>query len=147
MGETMTAREGIQELYARYPIEMDRDNAEELADCFTPDGLFLISGQGRFEGTEEIKALVPRTAKGRPRHLTVNLWIREVNGDEARCEAYFLLIDLKTGATVAYGTYTDRPVRGDDDRWRFKERRVQFEWTSEEYAATREPKAQPLETA
>ena len=145
MPETMTAREGIQALYARYPIEMDRDNAEELADCFLEDGLFIISGQGRFEGPEEIKGLVRRTADGRPRHITVNLCIREVDGDEARCEAYFLLIDVKTGQTVAYGTYTDQPVRCPDGQWRFRERRVQFEWTSEEYAAAREPKAIPLE--
>ncbi len=145
MPETMTAREGIQELYARYPISMDRDDEEELADCFTEDGVFNISGQGLFEGPEEIKALVRRTANGRPRHLTLNLWIREVADGEARCEAYFMLIDLKSGQNVAYGTYTDRPVQGADGRWRWKERRVQFEWTSEEYAAAREPKAIPLE--
>jgi uncharacterized protein (TIGR02246 family) len=145
MPETMTAREGIQELYARYPISMDRDDEDAIADCFTEDGVFLISGQGRFQGADEIKPLVRRTAQGRPRHLTVNLWIREVDGDAARCEAYFLLIDLATGQTVAYGTYTDRPVRCPDGRWRWQERRVQFEWTSEEYAATREPKAVALE--
>jgi len=146
MPETMTAREGIMELYARYPHEMDADNADEVADCFTEDGRFLISGQGDFRTHEEIKELVLRTAKGRPPHITLNVWIREVDGDAARSQAYFLLVHPATGEIVAYGKYFDRPVRCGDGRWRFKERRVQFEWTSEEYAREREPKAVPLET-
>lgn len=145
MAEPMTAREGIQELYARYAHEMDRDNAEEVADCFTEDGLFLISGQGSFDNHEDIKALVMRTAEGRPRHIAMNIWIREVDGDRARSQAYFQLLHLTSGEIVAYGTYTDQPVRCGDGRWRFKERRVQFEWTSESYAREREPKPVPLD--
>jgi hypothetical protein len=141
----MTAREGIQELYARYAHEMDSDNAEELADCFLEDGVFNISGQGRFDNHEDIKALVLRTAGGRPRHVALNIWIRGVEDDEARSQAYFLLIHLTTGAIVAYGKYHDQPVRCPDGRWRFKERRVQFEWTAESYAREREPKAVPLD--
>lgn len=145
MSETMTAREGIQELYARYAHEMDRDNAEEMADCFLDDGVFNISGQGRFDNHEDIKDLVRRTADGRPRHIAVNIWIREVQDDTARSQAYFQLVHLKTAAIVAYGTYEDRPERCADGRWRFKERRVQFEWTAASYAQEREPKAVPLD--
>jgi uncharacterized protein (TIGR02246 family) len=144
VSETMTAREGIQELYARYAHEMDRNNAEELADCFLDDGVFNISGQGRFENHEDIKELVRRTAEGRPRHMALNIWIREVTDDAARSQAYFLLVHLTTGAIVAYGTYADQPVRCPDGRWRFRERRVQFEWTAESYAREREPKPVPL---
>jgi uncharacterized protein (TIGR02246 family) len=144
MPETMSAREGIMELYARYPTEMDADNADEVADCFTEDGRFLISGQGDFRSHDAIKELVLRTANGRPPHITLNVWIREVDGDSARSQAYFLLIHPKTGEIQAYGKYRDNPVRCDDGRWRFKERRVQFEWTSEQYAREREPKAVPL---
>ena len=140
MHETMTAREGIMELYARYPHEMDADNAEGVADCFRPDGRFLISGQGDFRSHEEIKELVLRTAAGRPPHITLNVWIKDVKDGVAESMAYFLLIDPGNGAIVAYGKYSDRPVLCDDGRWRFQERRVQFEWTSEEYARTREPK-------
>jgi uncharacterized protein (TIGR02246 family) len=132
---TATDREGIQELYARYPFEIDTNNAEELADCFTKDGVFHISGQGAFQGADAIKEVVNTSADGRPRHMTLNLWIREVNGDAARSQA---------GQTVAFGHYSDEPVRCSDGRWRFRSRKVQFEWTSEEYAATRAPKAVPL---
>ncbi len=143
--ETISSREGIQELYGRYPFEMDADNEDELADCFTEDGLFLISGQGRFEGREQIRGLVRDTAAGRPRHYTVNLHIQEVDGDEARCRAYFLLVDIVTGENVAFGNYQDRPVRCADGRWRWRERRVQFEWTSAGYAAQDRAKAIPLD--
>jgi uncharacterized protein (TIGR02246 family) len=145
MSETMSPREGIQELYARYPFEMDADNEDELADCFTEDGVFLISGQGSFEGREQIRGLVRDTAAGRPRHYTVNLHIQEVDGDTARCRAYFLLVDVISGANVAFGNYRDQPVRCADGRWRWRERRVQFEWTSESYAAQDRAKAIPLD--
>jgi hypothetical protein len=136
---------GISNLYARYPILMDEDNEEGLADCFTEDGLFRISGQGNHQGAKEIASLVRKTAAGRPRHITINLWIRDVEDGSARCKAYFLLIDLDSGETVAYGTYTDNPVRCDDGVWRWRERQVQFEWTSEAYAAAGRAKAVPLD--
>lgn len=135
---------GIHELYARYPFEIDANDAEELADCFVPDGVFLISGQGRFEGRDQIEELVRMTAAGRPRHLTFNLWIREVDVDVARAQAYFMLVDTETGENVAYGHYQDRPVRCEDGRWRWAERRVQFEWTADSYAAQDRAKAVPL---
>lgn len=135
---------GIMELYGRYPQLIDLDDEGALADCFTADGVFLISGQGRFEGREEIEGLVGSTAAGRPRHLTLNVWIRAVEGDEAQVRAYFMLVDLESGQNVAYGHYNDRPVRGEDGVWRWRERRVQFEWTAESYAAQDRAKAVPL---
>lgn len=132
------------ELYARYPHMMDSDDEDGVADCFTDDGRFLISGQGDFKSHDEIRELVGRTAKGRPPHFTLNVWIQEVADGSARSSAYFLLIDPESGANVAYGRYTDNPVRCEDGRWRFAERRVQFQWTSEEYARSREPKPVPL---
>jgi uncharacterized protein (TIGR02246 family) len=136
---------GIQELYARYPFEIDGNNEDELADCFTEDGVFVISGQGEFKGRESIRQVVRDSAEGRPRHLTLNLWIHDVQSEDARCRAYFMLVDLKTGNNVAYGNYSDAVARCPDGRWRFRERRVQFEWTTEEYAASRAPKAVPLD--
>ncbi len=145
MSVTAEDHAGISNLYARYPILMDEDNEDGLADCFTEDGVFRISGQGHFKGSEEIRGLVRKTAAGRPRHITINLWIRDVQDGTASCNAYFLLVDLESGDTVAYGTYTDTPVRCDDGVWRWSERKVQFEWTSESYAAQDRAKAIPLD--
>lgn len=136
---------GIHNLYARYPILMDEDDEDGLADCFTADGVFRISGQGSHRGPEEIKALVRKTAAGRPRHITVNLWIKGVEDGTASTTAYFLLVDIDSGETVAYGRYTDVPVRCDDGVWRWRERQVQFEWTSAGYAAQDRAKAIPLD--
>jgi uncharacterized protein (TIGR02246 family) len=144
MAEVMTDREAIQYLYGRYSIEMDRNNPDGVAGCFTEDGEFLVSGTPPARGHEEIREVVRRTTGGRPLHLTINPWIKEVDGDIAHCEAYFVMLDLKTGAPVAYGTYTDTPVRCADGSWRWKSRHVQFNWASEEYLATREPKVVPL---
>jgi uncharacterized protein (TIGR02246 family) len=145
MSDRGDAHAGIFELYGRYPQLIDGNDEEGLADCFTEDGAFRVSGQGHFVGREEIMRLVRDTAEGRPRHLTMNVWIREVDGDEADVKAYFLLIDLESGENVAYGNYHDSPVRCADGRWRWKQRRVQFEWTSEGYAAQDRAKAVPLD--
>src|SRR4051794_26813848 len=101
MSVTPEDHTGIHNLYARYPILIDDNDEEALADCFTEDGVFRISGQGRFEGHEQIKGLVRDTAEGRPRHLTLNLWIRDVDGDTATTKAYFLLVDTENGDNVA----------------------------------------------
>jgi uncharacterized protein (TIGR02246 family) len=145
---TITAEDhaGIHELYARYPHQMDRDDAAGLADCFTDEGAFRISGMGSLEGRAEIEAHVRKTAPKRPRHVTANVWIRDVDPDGvARVWAYFLLIDVDTGENVAYGTYDDTPVRCPDGQWRWRERRVQFEWTSESYAARGRAKPVPID--
>ncbi len=145
MSDRDAAHAGIFELYGRYPILIDANDEEGLADCFAEDGVFRVSGQGRFEGREEIMGLVRDTAEGRPRHLTLNIWIREVEGDRADVQAYFMLVDLDSGENVAYGNYRDRPVRCADGIWRWQERKVQFEWTSESYAAQDRAKAVPLD--
>jgi uncharacterized protein (TIGR02246 family) len=147
MPETMSDREAIQYLYGRYSIEMDRNDEDGVAGCFTDDGEFLVSGTEPARGLDEIRDVVRRTAEGRPLHLTVNPWIKEIDGDVAHCEAYFLMLDPETGQTVAYGTYRDTPIRCADGRWRWKARRVDFSWASDEYLATREPKVVPREAA
>ncbi len=138
-----SALEGITELYSRYTFAMDTSAADALADCFLEEGTFLISGMKACVGRSEIREHVLRTVERRPRHQYSNLWIRDVSDDVARCSAYFLLIDPDTGENAAFGSYDDEAVRCPDGSWRWRERRVQFEWTSERYdrlgRATTEP--------
>lgn len=138
-------REGIQELYSRYAFAMDGSEADHLTDCFTEDGVFWVSGMGRFVGRERIRGLVRATVEKRPRHQYLNLLIQEVSEDgEAHCRAYFHLLDAETGENAAYGNYEDWAVLCPDGRWRWRERRVQFEWTSERYAAIGRATTEPL---
>jgi hypothetical protein len=58
-----------------------------------------------------------------------------VNSESAIGSAYFLTVDLATGAISGYGHYDDQLVRGDDDEWRFARRDVHFRWQSEAYKA------------
>jgi uncharacterized protein (TIGR02246 family) len=140
-----TYREGIHELYSRYAFAMDASAADELADCFTEDGVFWVSGMDRFVGRERIRSLVRATVEKRPRHQYVNLWIKDVSDDgRAHCRAYFHLLDGETGENAAHGTYEDWAVLCPDGAWRWRERRVQFEWTSARYAAIGRATTEPL---
>jgi uncharacterized protein (TIGR02246 family) len=132
-GAEPTALEGITELYSRYAFAMDESAADALADCFVEDGAFRVSGMKACVGRQEIQAHVVRTVERRPRHQYSNLWIRAISDDVAHCSAYFLLIDAETGENAAYGTYDDEAVRCPDGFWRWRDRRVQFEWTSKRY--------------
>jgi uncharacterized protein (TIGR02246 family) len=140
-----TFREEIQELYSRYAFAMDGSLADDLADCFTEEGVFWVSGLGRYVGRDAISNLVHATVENRPRHQYVNLLIENVTEDgRAYCRAYFHLLDAQTGETAAYGQYEDWVIRSTDDRWRWQERRVQFEWTSQRYAAIGRATTEPL---
>ena len=45
--------EEVRELYKRYALSWDDNHPEELASCFTPDGVFE-SYRGRFVGSRAI---------------------------------------------------------------------------------------------
>ena len=128
----MAAHLGIQELYSRYCFAYDNDELDRFADCFVADAVFAV-GSKEFTG-DEIRMIASRP--GRPRHHYLNLWVREVEGDRAGSSAYLFLVERETGLTVGYGDYHDVVQRGDDGRWRFVRRDVEFLWqTPEELAA------------
>lgn len=127
----IAAQLGIQTLYSRYCFGIDGNDPDLLADCFEPDGVFAV-GEREFAGHDAIRAIASRGG-GRPRHHYLNLWVKEVDGDEGASTSYFLVVDLASGATAGYGHYDDQVRRGDDGVWRFVRRQVNFHWQSEEY--------------
>lgn len=136
MSDAMMADCGTQELmtlYAKYCHVIDRNDAEGLATCFTDDGVFWVTGQGRFEGREQIMGLVEQTVDGRPRHHTLNVWVKARSDERAEVHAYFQILDLDTAETAAWGHYEDIAVRCADGNWRWLQRHVFFEWTSDKY--------------
>ena len=142
MTDNMTAAQlGIQTLYSRYCFGLDGHDPDLLADCFEADGVFAV-GDREFAGHEPIRAIASKEGP-RPRHHYLNLWVKSVDGDDAVSTAYFLVVDLESGATAGYGHYDDKVRRGADDTWRFKHRQIDFHWQSEAYrthtAATTKP--------
>ena len=123
----------VQTLH-QYGHAMDYGPDADFVDCFLPDGLWDVQmrrSQGGFQcrGRAEIQAsLDGQTAMRAPalyaKHIVVDPRI-VVSGDEASVHSYFLRVEPRDdGPTriVASGRYVDRLVRGDDGRWRFRER-------------------------
>lgn len=127
----IAAHLGIQELYSRYCFTYDRDDVDGFADCFVDEGVFAV-GPREFVG-DEIGPIASR--HGRPRHQYLNLWVREVDGDDARSSAYFFVTERSTGQTVGFGDYEDTVRRCADGRWRFVRRDVHFMWQTPEERA------------
>lgn len=127
----IAAHLGIQQLYSRYCNGIDGNNPDLLADCFEPDGVFAV-GDREFAGHAPIRAIAEKGG-GRPRHHYLNLWVKEVNGNDAVSTAYFLVVELADGTTAGYGHYDDQVRRGADGVWRFVRRQVNFHWQSEAY--------------
>ena len=138
----LLAREGIRDTLARYNLSGDRGRVEELAACFTEDGVLDIEGSWRAEGRDEIirhTGVVARvtekrdektTSKARRlmRHHLTTSGIEITSSDSARAFSYFLVI-TEAGPDHA-GRYVDR-LRRDGERWLIEHRRVVIEWWAE----------------
>lgn len=118
--------EEVRELYNRYALSWDDNHPEELASCFTPDGVFE-SYRGRFVGR---RAIVENLANynltlgaGRKqRHVTANVSVN-FDGDYGSGSAYVIFCvgyDGKIQST-AFGHYRDE-LRKVDGRWFFSSR-------------------------
>ena len=122
----------ILRLLHGYAHAMDQGSEEEWVDTFTPDAVFdVVEVVGdrrvhREEGRGDLAAYVagyPKPPHFR-QHVVMDPLI-EVDGDTARVEAYWLLLqrDDAGGLPVlaAFGHYHDRLVKA-DGRWRIAER-------------------------
>jgi 3-phenylpropionate/cinnamic acid dioxygenase small subunit len=122
----------ILRLLHGYAHAMDQGRESEWVDTFTPDAIFdvveVVGDQRvhREEGRGDLAAYVagyPKPPQFR-KHIVTDPII-EVDGDDARVEAYWLLLqrDDTDGMPVlaAFGHYHDRLVKA-DGRWRIAER-------------------------
>jgi hypothetical protein len=125
-------REEIRELYSRYCFYVDEGRPDLFARQFTPDAVLWLSDRGSYQGRDEIEAHVTRRT-GKTFHLIHNVAIDGVDGDSASSHAYFQLLDPKTGACVAYGTYDDALKRVERE-WKWHVKRVNYRFRTPAYA-------------
>ena len=118
-----------------YSHGIDYDLESEWLDCFTPDARLYWPGQDPYEGREEIAQIFrahPHAPASWMKHF-VALPVIEVEGDTARVNSYYQRVvgEPWTPAgepkMATFGRYEDVLVRGDDEKWRFKERRAHNE--------------------
>lgn len=139
ISELLEERE-ILRLLHRYAHAMDYGDEQAWVDVFTPDAVFDVveTVGGRRVHREEGHAGLARYVASYPKppdfckHVIVDPLI-EVDGDEARVEAYWLFLqrDGATGHPVvtAFGRYHDRLVK-QDGRWRIAQRFAEVEATT-----------------
>jgi hypothetical protein len=123
----------ILNLYAAYCFTFDADDAEDWAQCFAPDGVLEIVRNDlgdtspldrvlRLDGREALVAWRRELPKGR-RHHNVNVWVKSIEGDRARCGAYLLGV-AADGVPSRRGHSVDELAQCSDGEWRFARREV-----------------------
>lgn len=122
--ERLEAVEGVRELLWRYAATVDRlPPAHELSDLFTEDAVLV--NPDRHEGRQAVLDYYGAVLGSLEwaRHHIVNSLIEIEGPGRARHRGYFLAFLCRDGSEmVVYGDYDDVVVRGDDGRWRFKEK-------------------------
>ena len=129
-------KDAIRETMARYCFHFDGGHIDEWVGLFTEDGIFDRGDYGVQSGEEALRAFFSGypLPDGTPRlmHIISNVII-EVNGNEARSQSYVLVVrPNKDGALVngLAGRYQDELVKT-DGRWRFRVRKVFFDYLGE----------------
>lgn len=126
----------ILRLLHRYPHAIDHGGDAAWADVFTADGVFDArdrtgAASRVLRGRAELVAFA--TAFSRPpgrwhKHLVVDPLI-EIDGDEARVEAYVVVLVEHEGVPRVwlFGRYHDRLRREADGAWRIAHRIAEVE--------------------
>ena len=130
----LTVREQVRELVARYTWAADAGHTDEVADCFTPDGVLDVGAHGgRWTGRERIVAalneVVDRIALSGEaptpvRHHVANLSIDDVTESTAQGRSYFSV--FTDSGVDHWGRYYDR-YQLHDENWRLAERVVRVD--------------------
>ncbi len=127
----------IEQLYARYNLTLDGNDAEGWAATFTPDGSFMnYSGHDGLVGF--VKAWHERMGGSTRRHWNSNL---RITGDGTKAEGtvYLMLVDVATKSISGTGTYQDALVKTPQG-WRFTRRVVNRDAAAPAAPAQQTPK-------
>jgi hypothetical protein len=135
----LIARERIRDTVAAYTHSGDRGRVEQLAECFTEDGVLEIKGQETATGRAGIITMLTGVvehasaalADGRPgivRHFVTNLRFDEITPQLARTSSYFLV--MTANGPDHWGRYRDVLVPV-GDRWLITHRLVRLDASAE----------------
>lgn len=121
----------IRALVTRYNIAGDRAHIDDLAACFTPDGVLEFPGrrgEGRRGIIEALSSGERNPALTLTRHhLTTTQILPGDDADNATGRIYFFVI---TNAGIDHsGVYVDRYTRLDGE-WLVAHRQVRIDWQS-----------------
>jgi hypothetical protein len=133
-------RLAIADVLARYCRGIDRCDAAELAEVFTPDAR-LDYGSGAAPVAETIAGLMQGLAAMRLTHHAISNTICRIQGNRAKAETYCTALHIIPGEAsetelVVGGRYLDTLVR-QDGIWRIAERLYVMDWNRQGPASMR----------
>ena len=136
--EVLEAEREIVRAMHRYAHSIDYGDEQAWLDCFTEDGVFDIRSRHahqlkrRISGREELKTFIAghtRAPEIWHKHLLVEPIVDLTSSSTATCHSYLAVVmdheDLPT--LRVFGRYRDTLERGEDGRWRFRERIAEIE--------------------
>ncbi|MGV9867738.1 nuclear transport factor 2 family protein [Rhodococcus koreensis] len=121
------ARQAVQDTIATYAHSGDRMRLDDLAACFTDDGILEVEGRWKVMGraaivarlTPDREATLPPNAPPPFRHFVTNTRFDSVTPNRIEASSYFVVF---TGAGPDHwGRYRDVLVPS-NDRWLFASR-------------------------
>lgn len=126
--ETIAAKMEIADIQTRYAWAVDEGRVELLAGLFAEDArLTLTPGDVDRRGREDVLGWYREYCHGwgwkNRRHYLANVQV-EVEGEAARCRAYFLLTyEVHGKSRIGWGNYDDRFVLS-EGRWWIAEKHI-----------------------
>lgn len=131
----LVAREQVRNRYAAYQHAGDRFRLDDLAACFTVDGVLEIKGSAPVQGRSAIRGLLagarrepdPATEVTQIRHFVANLLFSAVAPVRIESSAYFQV--LTQHGLDHWGRYRDVLVPFEGD-WLFAHRLVAVDATT-----------------
>jgi hypothetical protein len=114
--------EEIRQLYARYNMAFDSNDAKLLETVFTPDGTFTMGAGNSRQARTMIAPNAVKTARPQVRHMATSITITP-SPEGARGTSYLMLVNGQSTPPSVMGTgyYEDELVKTPDG-WRFKSR-------------------------
>lgn len=111
-----------------YAHALDYNLEDEWRNIWTQDASLFWADEPGIEAIMDVFRRHPHAPDTYWKHMLIEPRIH-LNGDSATAESYLSrFIDSPEGPVVAsFGRYRDVFVRGDDGKWRFKERKVDRE--------------------
>jgi ketosteroid isomerase-like protein len=130
----LEATEAIRRTITAYNFGTDRGAFEEVADCFTENGVLEVATGERAQGRPAIVAMLQgvaphansadaegaATTAHYVHHHVTNIHLRSLTDHDADVSSYFLV--LTAVGVDHWGRYRDRLVRAEDGQWRFEHR-------------------------
>ena len=136
--ELLEAERGVVRTLHRYAHAIDYGDEQGWVDCFTEDGVFDIRSRHPHQpkrvvsGRAELTAFIAGHTRAPDlwhKHLLVEPVVEVTGVDTATCRSYLVVVMEHADEPTlrVFGRYCDRLVRGDDGRWRFRERIAEIE--------------------